>query len=129
MELQRILMAEDENDIATVAKMALEMVGGFTVEVCSSGEEVLAGFERFKPDLVLLDVMMPGQDGPTTLAALRKLPGGASIPVVFMTAKVMPNEVEELMNLGVLGVVPKPFDPMALPDKIRELWNKARASK
>lgn len=128
MELQRILMAEDETDIATVAKMALEMVGGFTVEVCSSGEEVLRRFEGFKPDLVLLDVMMPGQDGPTTLAELRKLPEGGSIPVVFMTAKVMPNEVDELMSLGVLGVVPKPFDPMALSDKLREIWSRPPAA-
>lgn len=129
MELQRILMAEDEGDIATVAKMALETVGGFTVEACSSGAEALERFERFKPDLVMLDVMMPGQDGPATLAALRGLPGGATIPVVFMTAKVMPSEIEELMSLGVLGVVAKPFDPMTLSDTLRELWNRSQASR
>jgi len=120
--LNRILYVEDDEDIATVARLALESVGGFTVEVCSSGEEAIDSITRFNPDLLLLDVMMPGLDGPTTLDALRKLPGHGNQPVIFMTAKVMQEEVERYMNLGALDVIAKPFDPMALSDQIRTAW-------
>ncbi len=120
--LQRILYVEDEPDIQAVARLALEHVGGYTVEVCSSGKEALEKLPQFKPDLILLDVMMPGMDGPTTLQALRKLPEGAAIPVVFMTAKVQPQEVEQYKQLGAVDVIPKPFDPMALPERLRGIW-------
>ena len=73
-ELQRILYVEDEADIREVAKLALEMVGGFELAVCASGEEALARAEAFAPQLILLDVMMPGMDGPSTLRELRALP-------------------------------------------------------
>ncbi len=91
--LHRILYVEDEPDIQAVAKLALEMVGGFTVKVCSSGEEALREAAAFAPDMILLDVMMPGMDGPSTLKALRELPSLAELPVAFMTAKVQPAEV------------------------------------
>jgi len=124
MPLEQIMMVEDEPDIQTVTRMALEVVGGFRVKVCSSGEEALREFESFKPDLVLLDVMMPGMDGPATLQALRALPGGADIPVVFMTAKVMPGEVAQFKSLGALDVIAKPFDPMSLSAQVRSIWEK-----
>jgi two-component system, OmpR family, response regulator len=125
--LQRILYVEDEPDIQAVARMALELVGGFQVKVCSSGEEALREVQAFAPDLILLDVMMPGMDGPGTLKALRALPGLADAPVVFMTAKVQPNEVAHYQALGALGVIAKPFEPMALAGQVRQLWERRHA--
>lgn len=126
-ELERILYVEDDSDIQEVAKMALEAVGGFTVKICSSGQEALDGAPDFDPQFILLDVMMPGMDGPTTLGELRKLPGFAEKPVVFMTAKVMQSEVSRYKELGAVDVIPKPFDPMAISDQIKEIWNGLRA--
>lgn len=122
--LQRILYVEDEPDIQTVARLALEMIGGFTVAICSSGAEALERVGEFAPDLVLLDVMMPGMDGPTVLARLRELPGTAATPVVFMTAKIQPQEVAEYRALGAVEVIGKPFDPIALPEQVREIWRR-----
>jgi len=121
-ELSRILYVEDEPDIQQVARMALEMVGGFTVHVCSSGQEAVDTAAEFAPDLILLDVMMPGMDGPTTLKALREIDSLAKTPVAFMTAKVQPNEVEEYKQLGAINVIPKPFDPMTLSAQVSEVW-------
>lgn len=123
MDLERILMVEDEPDIQTVARLALETVGGFTVAACDSGEQALAMAPAFGPDLILLDVMMPGMDGPSTLTALRRIPALQSVPVVFMTAKVQPQEVESFMGLGAEAVIAKPFDPMALADQVRAIWS------
>ena len=123
-ELKRILYVEDEPDIQAVARIALEHVGGFIVEICGSGLEALARGPMFNPDLLLLDVMMPGMDGVTTLRELRKLPGFKAIPAMFMTAKVQPSEVAQLRLHGAIDVIPKPFDPMTLSENIRSLWNK-----
>jgi CheY-like chemotaxis protein len=120
--LLRILFVEDDPDIQIVAKIALEALGGFTVLACSSGAEALAEVDGFAPDLVLLDVMMPGMDGPTTLAALRELPAGRDVPVIFMTAKVQAQEVSRYHALGAEEVIAKPFDPMVLSDRVRAIW-------
>ncbi len=120
--LQRILMVDDDSDIRTVAEISLTAVGGFTVEVCGSGREALERAPAFGPDLILLDVMMPGMDGPTTLKGLREIPALAQTPVIFMTAKVQPQEVAQLVACGALDVLAKPFDPMALPDALRRIW-------
>ncbi len=120
--LQRILMVDDDSDIRTVAEISLTAVGGFTVEVCASGPEALERAPAFGPDLILLDVMMPGMDGPTTLKGLREIPALAQTPVIFMTAKVQPQEVAQLVACGALDVLAKPFDPMALPDALRRIW-------
>ena len=125
-QLQRILCVEDEPDIQAVARMALEMVGGFEVRVCSSGDEALRELQAWQPDLVLLDVMMPGMDGPSTLKALRALPGLERLPVAFMTAKVQSGEVAQYKALGALDVIAKPFDPMKLSDQVRAIWGKDR---
>jgi CheY-like chemotaxis protein len=124
-KLQRILYVEDEPDIQAVAKLALEMVGGFTVKICSSGAEALREVEAFAPDMILLDVMMPGMDGPSTLKALRELPSQATTPVAFMTAKVQAHEVANYKALGARDVIPKPFDPMKLADQVRAVWESA----
>ncbi len=120
--LQRILMVDDDSDIRTVAEISLTAVGGFTVEVCATGPEALEKAPAFGPDLILLDVMMPGMDGPTTLKGLREIPALAQTPVIFMTAKVQPREVAQLVACGALDVLAKPFDPMALPDALRRIW-------
>lgn len=120
--LSRILYVEDEADIRTVAKMALESLGGFQVLECPSGKDALDAAPRFAPELILLDVMMPGMDGPTTLAELRKLGGLKDVPVVFMTAKVQPPEIDYYKSLGAVEVIVKPFDPMTLADQVRAAW-------
>ncbi|MCK4709336.1 MAG: response regulator [Gammaproteobacteria bacterium] len=124
--LQRILYVEDEPDIQQVASLALEIVGGFTVKICSSGEQALIEAEAFAPDMILLDVMMPGMDGPMTLQHLRQIPALRNTPIAFMTAKVQPQEVEYYKSLGALDAIAKPFDPMTLADQVRSVWELCR---
>ena len=119
--VQRVLYVEDEPDIREVARLALEAVGGFEVSTCASGREAVDAAPAFAPDVILLDVMMPGMDGPTTLRALRDLPEVAATPVIFMTAKVQANEVAAYLASGAAGVISKPFDPMTLSDEVRRL--------
>lgn len=120
--LERIMLVEDEEDIRAVAELALEAVGGFTLQTCASGHRALETIESFRPQLIVLDVMMPGMDGPSTLQAIRRNPAFAQTPAVFMTAKVQPDEVSGYLAQGAAAVIPKPFDPMALSDRIREIW-------
>jgi two-component system OmpR family response regulator len=122
-ELKKILFVEDEADIQAVARVALEAVGGFELMVCSGGEEAISAAGTFVPDLLLMDVMMPGMDGPTTLMELRKLAGLENTPAIFMTAKVQPQEIEHFKSLGVIEVIPKPFDPMTLAEMVRNSWD------
>lgn len=126
-ELQKILYVEDDPDIAAIAQLALETVGGFKVLVCDHGRAALAAAPSFRPDLFLLDVMMPDMDGPSVLAALRDIPDIGQQPAIFMTAKVQPGEVARYRDLGAIGVISKPFDPMKVADQIRELWTTAGA--
>ncbi len=126
-ELQRVLYVEDEPDIQAVAKLALEVVGGLTVQVCSNGDEALSSAPGFAADLLLLDVMMPGMDGPTTLGKLRELAAYADTPAVFMTAKVQPSEVAHLKSLGAIEVIAKPFDPMSLATTLKQLYASTQA--
>lgn len=106
-----------------MARIALESVGGFDVRVCGSGEEAVRLAAESPPDIVLLDVMMPGMDGPGTLEAIRRLPGLTNTPVVFLTAKVSPPDIERLRHLGATDVIGKPFDPMSLAQRVREIWD------
>ncbi|HJV27490.1 MAG TPA: response regulator [Aromatoleum sp.] len=124
--LKKILYVEDEPDIRLIAVMALETLGGFTLESCESGREAVAKAPEFSPDLLLLDVMMPGMDGPTTLLALRDLPGLADTPAVFMTAKVQSQEIDEYLELGAVDVIAKPFDPMTLAARIEDIWHRTQ---
>ncbi len=121
-ELKTILYVEDEQDIRMIAQIALEDIGGFQVTFCSSGFEALTAAKKQVPDLLLLDVMMPEMDGPTTLTELRKLPAFAQTPVIFMTAKIQINEIAEYKALGAIEVIQKPFDPMSLGQRINEAW-------
>jgi CheY-like chemotaxis protein len=123
-DLKTIMHVEDEPDIQDVVRLALESFGGFTVETCSSGDEALDKGPAFNPDLILMDVMMPGMDGPTTLQALRRTPEMKDTPVVFMTAKVMETELERFRELGAADIIAKPFDPVTLADQVKEIWGR-----
>ncbi len=115
----RILYVDDEDDIREVATMALELDSDFAVRTCASGAEALLVATEWRPDIILLDVMMPHMDGPTTLSRLREDPATADIPVVFITARTQANEVDQFLALGACGVLAKPFDPMTLGDAVR----------
>lgn len=120
--LQRILLVDDEADIRAVTRLALEAVGGFEVSECASGLAAPAAVAQHAPQLILMDVMMPGQDGMETFKVLRATRGLPPVPVVFMTAKVQPQEVAAFRSLGALDVIAKPFDPMTLADQVRRMW-------
>ena len=121
-ELKRILYAEDEADIQNIVRISLEEIGGFDLKMCSSGEELLESYEDFKPDLILLDVMMPGLSGVETYSALKKKKAFINTPVVFVTAKVQVNELQAYKELGAIEVIDKPFNPMELPERLRQIW-------
>lgn len=114
----QVLYVEDESDIREVVQFALEDEN-FELISCASGRDALSKAPDVHPDLILLDVMMPDMDGPTTLRRLQELPHLREIPVIFMTAKVQANEVAQYKTLGALGVINKPFNPMELADDIR----------
>jgi CheY-like chemotaxis protein len=127
--LTRITYVEDEPDIRLVAQIALAELGGLAVDVCGSGAEALERTPAFAPDLVLLDVMMPGMDGIATFRALSADPRLRETPFVFMTARVQAREIENYKALGATGVIPKPFDPLTLADEIRAMWCNFQAEK
>jgi CheY-like chemotaxis protein len=116
----RVIYVDDESDIREVASMALELDPAFVVKTCSGGQEALDMARSWNPDLILLDVMMPGMDGPMTLAALRAETITKDIPVVFITARTQARDVERFLELGAAGVIAKPFDPMALAEDVRK---------
>jgi two-component system, OmpR family, response regulator len=121
-KLKKILYAEDDPDIQEIGVLAMETLGGFSVKTCDSGEEVAAAAVVFQPDLVVLDIMMPGMDGLEALRALREIDAFKETPVIFMTAKVMKDEQEQYRQLGATDVIIKPFDPTTLCDRILEIW-------
>lgn len=126
-ELRRILYVEDDESIRTIGLIALRTVGRFEVIGCASGAEALALAPGAGADLILLDAMMPGMDGPETMTKLRAIPETAATPVVFLTAKVQAADVAELRALGAVDVLAKPFEPMTLPDKLRAIWARCAA--
>jgi len=119
MSAIRILHVDDEPDIREVVDMSLGLNAEFEVRGCASGAEAITAAAEWSPFLIMLDVMMPGMDGPTTLAHLRKNPRTCEIPVLFMTARAQAREVEQFVALGAQGVVSKPFDPMTLAALVR----------
>lgn len=126
-ELKRILCVDDEADLRAIEQMCLETVGDYEVLQAANGEEAIRVAREQKPDIILLDVMMPGMDGPQTLTELRKLSCMQGVPIVFMTAKAQTQEVAAYRDLGAAGVIIKPFDPMTLSDQIREIWEHKHA--
>ena len=115
----RVLHVDDEADIREIVDIALGLDPSLSVHGCASGAEALKAAADWHPDLILLDVMMPGMDGPTTLAHLRKNTETADIPVVFMTARAQTRELDHFRSLGAAGVITKPFDPMTLSASVR----------
>lgn len=115
MSTRRVLLVEDEDDIREIAALSLEM-GGWSVTAVADGPSAVRAALQDPPDAVLLDVMMPGQDGPTALAAMRG--EGVTAPVVFLTAKAQAREREHLLSLGAVAVLAKPFDPLTLADDV-----------
>ncbi|RUW49058.1 response regulator [Mesorhizobium sp. M1A.F.Ca.ET.072.01.1.1] len=117
----RILYVDDEDDIREIAQMSLELEPEFEVRSSASGISALTDAADWRPDLILLDVMMPDMDGPETLRRLADSPLTAAIPVAFITARTQTHEVERYLAMGAVGVIAKPFDPLALAGEVRRL--------
>jgi two-component system, OmpR family, response regulator len=117
-----VVYVDDDDDIRQIASLALSLDAKMSVQTFCSGEDALAMLPRMMPEFILLDVMMPGLDGPSTLARIRAHPLLANIPVAFITAKTMPAEVARYKEMGAVGVIPKPFDPMRLAGQVAEMW-------
>jgi CheY-like chemotaxis protein len=125
---RRILVVDDDDMLREVAQTALELVGGWQVSTAQSGAQAHQQARAERPDAILLDVMMPGLDGPTTANALRADPATREIPIIFLTAKVPAGDYGEWRSLRLAGVIPKPFDPMTLATDIAAMlgWSEAR---
>jgi two-component system, OmpR family, response regulator len=117
----KVLIIDDDEDIRVISGLSLSRVGGMTVVAAGGGAEGIRKAHDERPDVILLDMMMPAMDGPTTLAALREQPSTATIPVIFLTCKVVGAEVERLKGLGAVGVLTKPFDPRTLAADVKAL--------
>ena len=115
----KLLHVEDDPDIREIAEMSLSITGEFDILQCESGEEALSRVLDFAPDVILLDMMMPGMTGRQTLEKMRDMPQLANTPAIFMTARAQHSEQEELRKLGAAEVISKPFDPMTLADQIK----------
>ena len=120
MTNKHVLIIDDEYDIRAVAQLTLKAVGGWDVSIAASGTEGLAKAADGQPDVILLDVMMPDMDGIETFQALQANPATQSIPVILMTAKVQAADQRRFADLGVVGIISKPFKAMRLPRQIAE---------
>jgi len=120
MSSLRVLHVDDEPDIREIVAASLGLDPEFELRDCDSGAEALTAAAAWRPDLILLDVMMPVMDGPSTLRHLRENPQTVDIPVVFMTARAQTRELDHYKSLGAAGVIVKPFDPMTLAACVRQ---------
>jgi len=124
-KLERILCVDDDEHILEVATMVFEEIGDFKVKSCNSGAKAIATISSYKPQLIVLDVMMPEMDGVETAKQIYKSSEGKNIPIVFMTAKAQSHEQESYLKIdGVIGVISKPFDVSNLCDIITKMWEK-----
>ena len=121
--LVRVCYVEDDEDIQRIVRMSLERVGKMTVEVVSDPMVAIERMIAFKPELVMLDWMMPGMDGPTLLRKMRVTAETKDLPVVFITAKASQRELDELRALGAVGALSKPFSPKDLPEQLKAIWH------
>lgn len=122
-KLNKILYAEDEPDIRTIVETVIQAMSDYDIKICENGKILMDCVEKYSPDLVLLDVMMPEMDGPTTFKNLQENPKTKNIPVIFMTAKAQVHEIKAFLDSGVIGIITKPFDPVQLCSRINELWD------
>jgi len=120
--LNRVCYVEDDEDIQRIVRMSLERVGKMTVEVVGDPMKAIDAMLAFKPELVMLDWMMPGMDGPTLFRKMKESPETSAFPVVFITAKASQKELDELKELGAAGTISKPFSPRDLPEQLRAIW-------
>lgn len=116
-----VLVVDDDEDVRRLAVMSLSRIGGYDVRSARSGRECLTALAEAIPDAIVLDVMMPEMDGPSTLLAIRDDPAAHAVPVVFLTAGVVDSDVDRLKALPVTGVLNKPFDPLQLPSQLAAL--------
>lgn len=122
----KVLVVDDDDDIRTIVRLSLSEVGGMEVEEAADGGSAVDAALDERPDLILLDVMMPGMDGVQTLAALRSHPSLSQIPVVFLTAKALQSEIDRLLSFDVAAVFVKPFDPLTLAMRLRDVSRRVR---
>ena len=121
-KLEHILCIDDERDILEIVRLCLETVGNYKVTTCYGGKAGIAQALEVHPDLIMIDVMMPDLDGPSTFRKMQDHEDLKNIPVIFMTARVQKTEVDEYLQLGAVAVIAKPFDPMSLSDEIEKIW-------
>jgi len=121
--LVRVCYVEDDEDIQRIVRMSLERLGKMTLEIVTDPLKAIDAMVAFKPDLVMLDWMMPGMDGPTLFRKMKENPATSNLPVVFITAKASSVEMNELRALGAAGAISKPFSPKDLPDQLRSVWS------
>jgi len=122
--LNRICYVEDDEDIQRIVRMSLERVGKMTVEVVGDPTKAIETMTEFRPDLVMLDWMMPAMDGPALFRQMKLRPETNALPVVFITAKAAQRDLDELVKMGAAGTISKPFNPKDLPDQLRAIWAK-----
>src|ERR1700741_1523182 len=122
--LIRICYVEDDEDIQRIVRLSLERVGKMTVAVVSDPTQAIATIAEFRPDLVMLDWMMPVLDGPGLFRQMKLRPDTSALPVVFITAKASQRDLDELKSLGAAGTISKPFSPRDLPEQVRAIWAK-----
>lgn len=120
--LNRICYVEDDEDIQRIVRMSLEKVGKMTVAVVTDPTRAIETISEFRPDLVMLDWMMPVMDGPTLFKQMKLRPELSGLPVVFITARASQRDLDELKTLGAAGTISKPFSPKDLPDQLRAIW-------
>jgi two-component system OmpR family response regulator len=123
-QLKTLLYVDDDSDIREIVELALGLIDNLRVHTCASGEEALRLICTLEPDLVLLDVMMPGMDGPTVFSRMRANTERPNCPVIFVTAKALPREIALFRELGAVGVIAKPFDPMELGRQVLQIWER-----
>ena len=122
--LNRVCYVEDDEDIQRIVRMSLERVGKMTVEVVGDPTKAIEAMAAFRPDLVMLDWMMPAMDGPTLFKQMKQHPETNALPVVFITAKAAQRDLDELTKMGAAGTISKPFNPKELPEQLRAIWAK-----
>jgi CheY-like chemotaxis protein len=127
--LRRVCCVEDDDDIRRIVRLSLERIGRMTVELVADPALAIDSMIAFRPDLVILDWMMPGMDGPSLLRRMREVPETRALPVVFITAKASQRELAELKALGAAGTISKPFAPKDLPEQLRAIWDALQQEK
>ena len=122
--LTRICYVEDDADIQRIVRLSLERIGKMTVEVVGDPTAAIDAMLAFRPDMVMLDWMMPVLDGPALFRQMKQRPETSALPVVFITAKAAQRDLDELLALGAVGTISKPFSPKDLPEQLRAIWSK-----